>query len=271
MNVLFSLYQNFECNSANHVDGIARVLCELGCDCIVAVPAEPTRAELMEGAPYKTATYEQFLNGQVRFGNGGGIDVAHFWTPREINRHFCQKLREGRRFATIIHLEDNEELIARSQLRGAYDEYASGLKIDGFPLHLSHPKYFREFLREADGFTLIIESLREIVPPNKPAELAWPSTDERSFHPRESDPALRKELGIEPGNTVLAYHGNVHQANFREVRSLYLAVALLNREGRPTTLLRMGRDHVELDLGRTGCNPGDNGPLMMRQQHGITA
>ena len=79
--------------------------------------------------------------------------------------------------------------------------------------------------------------------------MAWPSTDERSFYPRPFDPALRAELGIESGHTVLAYHGNVHQANFREVRSLYLAVALLNREGRPTTLLRMGKDHIELDAG----------------------
>ena len=94
-----------------------------------------------------------------------------------------------------------------------------------------------------------MESLKEIVPPNKPMELAWPSTDERSFYPRPFDSGLAPELGIEPGHTVLAYHGNVHQANFREVRSLYLAVALLNREGWPTTLLRMGRDHIDLDAG----------------------
>ena len=247
MNVLFSLYQNFECNSANHVDGIARVLCALGCDCIVAVPAEPTHAEVLEGVPYKTATFQQFLDGSVRFGNGGGIDVAHFWTPREVNRHFYHRLREGRRFITIIHMEDNEELIARSQLGAAFDEFAGGRRTEGFPAHLSHPRYWKDFLEEADGLTLIIESLREIVPAHKPAELTWPSTDERSFYPRRSNPALRKELGIEPGQTVLAYHGNLHQANFREVRSLYLAVALLNREGRPAKLLRMGRDHIDLD------------------------
>src|SRR5262249_36006466 len=34
--------------------------------------------------------------------------------------------------------------------------------------------------------------------------------------------------------------------NFREVRSLYLAVAILNREGIPTRLVRIGTDHVKV-------------------------
>jgi glycosyltransferase involved in cell wall biosynthesis len=144
-------------------------------------------------------------------------------------------------------MEDNEELIARSQLRAALDEYANGQRIDGFPSHLSHPLHWKKFLASADALTIIIDALRDIVPSDKPYELIWPSTDERYFFPRPIDPALRQELGIKPNHTVLAYHGNVHQANFREVRSLYLAVALLNREGRPATLLRMGRDHIELD------------------------
>jgi len=38
----------------------------------------------------------------------------------------------------------------------------------------------------------------------------------------------------------------MHAANFREIRSLYLAVALLNREGQPAVLLRAGTDYVDL-------------------------
>src|SRR5579872_3809188 len=143
VNVLFALYQNFECNSANHVDGIARVMCALGNDCIVAVPANPMRADLMENPPYKTATFQQVLEGRVRFSDGRGIDVAHFWTPREVNRLFWNQLRAGRSFATIIHMEDNEELIARSQLRGAFDEVAEGRRMDAYPPHLSHPRYWK--------------------------------------------------------------------------------------------------------------------------------
>ena len=51
---------------------------------------------------------------------------------------------------------------------------------------------------------------------------------------------LRQELGIGPDTCVMAYHGNVHGANFHEVRSLYLATALLNRRGVPAKLLRLG-------------------------------
>jgi glycosyltransferase involved in cell wall biosynthesis len=275
VNVLFALYQNCACNSANHVDGIARELTALGCSCLVAVPSSPTQAELLGSVPYRIGTFEQVLAGEIGFDNGQGIDVAHFWTPREVNRRFCERLQNGveakpsaveakrsaveakrstveakrstRRFAIIIHMEDNEDLIARSQLRDSLDEYATGQKDAGFPAHLSHPLHWRKFLASADGLTVIIDALRDIIPRDKPVELIWPSTDEQNFYPRPIDPALRQELGIKPDHTVLAYHGNVHQANFREVRSLYLAVALLNREGWPATLLRMGRDHIEVD------------------------
>ncbi len=247
MNVLFCLYQSFAANSANHVDGIARELCALGCDCIVAVPAEPTERELMGHTPYKTGTFDQVISGQVAFDDGRGPEVAHFWTPREVNRQFFKRLQDGRSFATVVHMEDNEELIARSQLKGVYDEFATGLKTEGFPAHLSHPQHWGEFLEEADGITVIIDALRNVIPRDKPSDLIWPSTDERNFYPRHVNPSLRAELGVKPDHIVLAYHGNVHQANFREVRSLYLAVALLNREGYPATLLRMGKDHIEVD------------------------
>jgi glycosyltransferase involved in cell wall biosynthesis len=248
VNVLFVLYYDFSCNSANHVDGLAGELQGMGCDCIAAVPEDPTRAELLGKPAYKTATFEQVLDGSVKFDDGRGIDVAHFWTPREVTRNFWLALgRKGWEFATFIQMEDNEELISRSQLREVYDEFARGTKTGTVPGHLSHPIHHREFLEAADGVTLIVDSLRELTPNGKLAEVIWPSTDEDVFHPRSVDPVLRKELGVKEGETVLAYHGNLHPANFREVRSLYLAVALLNREGRSTTLLRMGRDHIDME------------------------
>ena len=41
----------------------------------------------------------------------------------------------------------------------------------------------------------------------------------------------------------------MHAANFREVRSLYLAVHLLNRAGLPTVLIRMGNDNSDYPYG----------------------
>lgn len=43
---------------------------------------------------------------------------------------------------------------------------------------------------------------------------------------------------------MLFYHGNTHAANAAEMRSLYLAVALLNRQGVPARLVRCGHDSV---------------------------
>jgi glycosyltransferase involved in cell wall biosynthesis len=53
---------------------------------------------------------------------------------------------------------------------------------------------------------------------------------------------MRSKLGIPRGHVVFTYTGNVHFANAREVRSLYLAVAILNREGHRAVLIRTGRD-----------------------------
>ena len=60
---------------------------------------------------------------------------------------------------------------------------------------------------------------------------------------KDVDDGLRERLKIPKNNTILVYGGNVHQANIGEMRSLYLAVGILNREGHPTTLVRAGVDY----------------------------
>jgi glycosyltransferase involved in cell wall biosynthesis len=53
---------------------------------------------------------------------------------------------------------------------------------------------------------------------------------------------MMEQLAIPAGTVVLCYTGNVHSANARDVRSLYLATAILDREGTPARLIRTGRD-----------------------------
>jgi len=110
------------------------------------------------------------------------------------------------------------------------------------PPHLSHPLRSEEFLRSADGVTVLIDCLREFVPEQVPVLEVWPAADGTSFVQEPVQPRLRGRLGISGDRIVLAYTGNVHEANASEVRSLYLAVAILNREGHPATLVRTGRD-----------------------------
>ena len=75
-----------------------------------------------------------------------------------------------------------------------------------------------------------------------PKLVLWPGADEKVFFPRPRDNDYLERLGIAAESVVLCYTGNVHSANAREVRSLYLAAAILDREGTPTTLVRTGRD-----------------------------
>jgi glycosyltransferase involved in cell wall biosynthesis len=93
--------------------------------------------------------------------------------------------------------------------------------------------------------TVIMRTLEELVPPGKPAIEIWPSADETLFGSRKVDWARRQKLGVPRNATAIVYTGNVHAANAAEVRSLYLAVAILNREVHPATLIRTGRDFCD--------------------------
>ena len=54
------------------------------------------------------------------------------------------------------------------------------------------------------------------------------------------DPPLARAARDRPDEFVLVYHGTVHYANQHEMLSLYLAVKLLQRRGRPVRLVRLG-------------------------------
>jgi len=99
--------------------------------------------------------------------------------------------------------------------------------------------------------TIIMDRLEKFVPPATPRLLLWPGASSELFYACPKDKVLLKELRIPVNSIVLSYTGNVHAANAREVRSLYLAVAMLNREGVPTTLVRAGRDYYPF-LGTDG-------------------
>jgi glycosyltransferase involved in cell wall biosynthesis len=89
---------------------------------------------------------------------------------------------------------------------------------------------------------MIMDRLERFVPAETPKLILWPGADEQLFFPRPRDPELLEQLGIPPSTLVFCYTGNVHSANARDVRSLYLAAAILDREGTPARLIRTGRD-----------------------------
>lgn len=241
-NILFVLYHDFSANSAVHVHNFANQLAVLGHSAAVAIPEDADRGAGLGGQNYSVRRFDR-VDGDWApvFPNGGGPDIVHAWTPRENVRLFCEKLAGFCKFALFIHLEDNEELILEANLGLPFESLARSRTAE-FPANLSHPQHYRAFIASADGVTMIMDRLERFVPPNTPKLILWPGADERLFFPRARDSGLREQLGIAKDAVVLCYTGNVHSANARDVRSLYLAAAILEREGTPARLIRTGRD-----------------------------
>jgi glycosyltransferase involved in cell wall biosynthesis len=240
-NVLFAIDRDFSSNSAIHVHALANELCRLGMDCVVAVPRDKQTVTTLGATLYRPMDFREASKLPTLFANGAGPDVVHSWTPREIVRKFCDQLRSGYRFKQFIHLEDNEEHL----LEKLRDPAAMTDTDADYPDWLSHPERHRDFLNRADGVTVIIERLAEFVSGAVPNLTLWPGVNASEFFPRPANPELANKLQLPLNSTVLVYPGNVHPANTREVRSLYLAVAILNREGHSTCLVRTGADHCD--------------------------
>jgi glycosyltransferase involved in cell wall biosynthesis len=241
-NILFALYHDFSANSAVHVHNFANQLAALGHCCAVAIPEDADRGAGLGEQNYSVQRFDQVDGEWSRvFANGRSADVVHAWTPRENVRLFCEKLGGFCDFSLFVHLEDNEELILEVNLGASFKILASS-RFAEIPANLSHPTYYRDFIASAAGVTMIMDRLESFVPSETPQLILWPGADDRLFFPRPRNPQLLEQLGIAPGTLVLCYTGNVHSANARDVRSLYLAAAILDREGTPARLIRTGRD-----------------------------
>lgn len=247
-NILFVLYGDFGSNSALHVAALANQLIKMGYDCVVAVPHHKETIGALPQARFMSLEFSEASNLHAYFKDGLGPAVIHAWTPREIVRKFCTVVSSGYDASVVVHLEDNEREIAQSRLDRPYRELAALAmeELDEIiPEVITHPRRGNLFLESAIGTTVIVESLREHVPPHKSCHVIWPAADAQhfKFHPRNE--TLRQSLGIPPATVVLFYHGNVHTSNHREVMELYRAVEMLNQQDLPTLLIRTGRDFPE--------------------------
>jgi len=241
-NILFALYHDFSANSAVHVHNFANQLAALGHSTAVAIPEDNDRGPGLGEQNYSVRRFDQIDGEWSRiFPNGRPPDVVHAWTPRENVRLFCEKLAGLCAFSLFVHLEDNEELILEVNLGTSFEKLASSRSAE-IPGNLSHPRHYRGFIASADGVTMIMDRLERFVLSERPKLILWPGADEQLFFPRPHDPQLLAQLGLTNGTVVLCYTGNVHSANSRDVRSLYLAAAILDREGTPARLIRTGRD-----------------------------
>lgn len=243
MNILFVLYYDFTANSAGHVFSLANELSSRH-DCAVAVPKRKDTVSVLGVPKFRIVEYDEAQARGIGFRDGRGPDVVHAWTPREVVRTFCAYLKGRFQFRQFVHLEDNEwHITARALAVEQEDIQGSADDMDMLvPEHLSHPLRSKEFLASADGVSLIVDRLGEFVPDGVRSKVVWVSADQDKFFPRPIDYARRRSLGIQDREIVFVYTGNVHATNANEVRSLYLAVAILNREGTPARMIRAGTD-----------------------------
>jgi glycosyltransferase involved in cell wall biosynthesis len=240
-NILFVLYHDFSANSAVHVHNFANQLAALGHSTAVAIPKGSDSGDALGPQDYSVQRFDE-VDGDwsAVFSDGRPPEIVHAWTPRENVRLFCEKLAGFCDYDLFIHLEDNEEVILEANLGMPFEKLVrSRLET---PPNLSHPRNYRAFIASATGVTMIMDRLERFVPPDVPKLILWPGAEEKLFFQRPRDPALLEQLGISEGTVVLCYTGNVHSANARDVRSLYLAAAILDREGIPARLVRTGRD-----------------------------
>ncbi len=245
MNILFVNYGDFTTNSLNHIGGFANVLSAQGHACVVAVPANRESITAVAGPMFIPALYAEVLALPALFPDGRPADVIHAWTSREGVRKFVVAYERAvaRPVPLIVHLEDNEEHLICAWARKPMAEL---MKLDAAELDalvvdaLPHPVRHRSFLHLADAVTVIVERLREQVPPTVEAELLAPGVDGALYRPQAADPALRAELGLKADERVIVFTGSNTFANEPEMRELYVAVRLLNQRGVPTRLVRTG-------------------------------
>lgn len=251
MNILFVLYHDFSTASAIHVHNFANLLTRRGHKCAVAVPDNKQSVSefLTDSVLYHPCTFIESLDKIGAFSENNIPEIIHAWTPREIVRKQCCRLREKYpESKLVVHLEDNEEIILESFTGISYENlsHLSEKRLNYLlPDLLVSPCNYPVFLEEADAVTVITQELLEFVPANKKHITLWPVIDLNRFNPMADGKQIRKQLELSEDMFVLCYVGSVHGVNSMEVRSLYLAVSLANRLGIPVRLIRAGRDVVD--------------------------
>jgi glycosyltransferase involved in cell wall biosynthesis len=238
VNVAIVNHHDFRSNSGIHVFNLANRLAGLGIEVTAYVPGDPATVTDLGDADFDVKATTDVSTSHV--------DLVHAWTPRYEVRSLAVALSERHSVPYIVHLEDNEDVVATheaglspAQLRqlsdGQLNELIRNLPEDS-------PYRYQAFLEAAGGVTAVIERLLEFAPQNTPTVVVWPAYEPDLFRPANADMSLRHELGVENDEQIVVYAGNTHPANAEEVRALYLAVGLVNERGRRLRFIRLGVD-----------------------------
>jgi glycosyltransferase involved in cell wall biosynthesis/2-polyprenyl-3-methyl-5-hydroxy-6-metoxy-1,4-benzoquinol methylase len=243
-NLIFVSHCDFHGNSAMHLFNIANVLTILGHSCAVCVPGRPETV-LDHGKPmFQVLDYGEAVLYGVSFANRQAPDLVHAWTPRELVRKTTVSLARRYNIPYFVHLEDNEMVVLLGELPGWSLQDLEQLPTCALDLMVSnyrtHPHRSRQLLAQAAGVTVLTDRLLHHKPAHVPGLVFFPGYDPAFAEIDARDEELRSALGIVPDELVVVYTGNIHNSNFKEIRSLVLAVALVNRRGVRVKLIKTG-------------------------------
>lgn len=236
-----------------HLFSIANVLTNLGHSCAVCVPERPETV-LDHGKPlFQVLDYGEAVLHGVSFANGRTPDLVHAWTPRELVRKTTMLLARRYNIPYFVHLEDNDIVVLLDELPGWSLQDLQRLPTCALDLMLSkhriHPHRAQRLLAGAAGITVLVDRLLEFRPAHVPGMVFFPGHDAAFAEIDGRDEELRAALGIVPNELLVVYTGSVHNSNFREIRSLVLAIALVNRRGIQVKLVKTGsNDYVLPEL-----------------------
>jgi glycosyltransferase involved in cell wall biosynthesis len=229
---------------------IANELTKLGHSCAICVPDSP-RSVFDHGMPqFQVLDYEACERNGVTFANGKPPTLIHAWTPRELVRKMTKSLVARYKAPYFVHLEDNEAAILLDEMQGVtladLRRLPMRLLDSMIPNHRSHPLRSEQLLTGASGVTALIDRLLEFKPENIPGLVFFPGFDMEYAQIGGRDEITRKEFGISPDEILVVYTGNIHNSNFKEVRSLLLAIVIANRRGLKVKLIKTGSNHYLL-------------------------
>lgn len=254
MKIIFANYHSFESQSAIHIFHLANELCRRGHECYVCVPFNKNDVGLIGQPDFTVLTFEDALSSDSPLmGSDPKRTLVHAWTPRENVREFTEKLANLLGCPYVVHLEDNEEAIVSRNFGLSIPELKAlpRERLDSLiGTCFSHPIRYHEFLQGAVGITALMDRLLEFKPDDVPGVVFWPACEEELYTASQPETklsdSLRNSLGLEDSIRLVVYPGNAHKANHDEMFSLYLAIALVNRRGIPTRLVRIGSDFVSI-------------------------
>ncbi len=104
LSVAFVNHADFRSNSGIHIFNLANNLVRLGVSCTVLVPHDAASVEWIGEPRFDVLEYRDVRRARPT--------LIHAWTPRPVVRDMTTELVRRRHIPYVVHLEDNEDVIA---------------------------------------------------------------------------------------------------------------------------------------------------------------